>query len=71
MGTKILTEIISRCPECGGPGQVLCRREETLTLECFEHKHRWISLSEICPGCGEPNGYVVPGLCVRCYSETR
>jgi transposase-like protein len=73
MGVKRLndiTKVIPNCPECGAAGQVLqCSKIRGIVrMECLECKLTWDSLPEECPECGQWNGFVVKGLCSKCYA---
>lgn len=65
-----VTEIASDCPICGKVGQVKhIRSDGTVTMICIECLIEWQSLTEECPVCGKPNGYVVQGMCRKCYEK--
>ena len=65
-------KVIPHCPVCGKVGQVTSKRSDgTLGLVCNDCKTGWDSLTEVCPVCGDGNGYAVPGLCKKCYEHRR
>ena len=65
-----VTEIASNCPTCGKAGQVKhIRSDGTVTMICIDCSTEWQSLTEECPVCGKPNGYIVSGTCENCYKK--
>lgn len=67
-----VTEIIHNCPICGNTGQVI-RNEDygVVALECYHCAAIWRSLTSDCLVCGDPNEYIVPGMCKSCYKKKK
>jgi uncharacterized protein (DUF983 family) len=66
----IINKIRSSCPTCGQAGRFLSKyKNNKLTLICNDCNKTWVSLSGVCPVCGEANGYPADGVCRGCYEK--
>jgi ssDNA-binding Zn-finger/Zn-ribbon topoisomerase 1 len=63
--------IVSQCPKCDTLGHVRHHRGFFIIVNCPSCNFNWKTLSEQCPNCKKPNGYLMTGTCKGCYSESR
>jgi predicted amidophosphoribosyltransferase len=69
VANKIAT--IKCCERCDTVGHVESQKGKWLKMSCPNCQKRWKAISERCPICKNPNGFVVPGICGHCYGERK